>query len=412
MMITTRMLPTRQLFAYLARKNRTTTPTNSAAKGIRRMMNAAVYHEFGGPIRVEPMVRPVCPNDGVVIRVRAAGVCRSDWHGWKGHDSDIVQQGLPWIPGHEVSGIVVEIGSELLPTSVFRIGDRVAVPFILSCGQCEFCQCDRSTVCLDQKQPGFTQHGGFAEFLAVPRAERNLSQIPVNVSFQQAAALGCRFTTAYRAVLQQGRLQANESVAIFGCGGLGLSCILLAVAQGCTTIVAVDVSARALQKAVELGATHAVQTSRSSSDDEKNDATSVRQQVHDITNGGADLTVEASGVAWACENAIWCTRRAGRMVQVGLIAAKKRTLSVPMDLVVAREMEIIGSHGFAANDLPALLHMVASRKLDPSVLIEREVTLEEGARAMEAMDHGSPLGITMITQFTTHETTTTTASRL
>lgn len=353
-------------------------------------MIAAVYCEFGGPILLQQIPVPVCPEDGVVIQVKAVGVCRSDWHGWKGHDSDIANHGLPFVPGHEVSGVVVQVGSN---TSSFRLGDRVAVPFILSCGLCEYCDCHRSTVCLDQKQPGFTHYGGFAEYLALPRADRNLALIPASVSFQQAAALGCRFTTAYRAVLQQGRLQATDSIAIFGCGGLGLSCIMIAVAHGCTTIVAVDVSEIALQKARELGATHVVNAWSSSSE---TSVEALRLRVQAITDGGADVSVEASGFASACENAIWCTRRAGRMVQVGLVSERP---AVPMDLIAGREIEIIGSHGFAATDLPALLQMVATNKLDPTVLIEREVTLEEGARAIEAMDHGSPLGITMVTKF-------------
>jgi alcohol dehydrogenase len=346
-------------------------------------MFAAVYHEFGGPIRIETVPLPTCPDDGVVVQVLATGVCRSDWHGWKGHDSDIRAHGLPFCPGHEVSGTIVHIGQHVRR---FRAGDRVAVPFILSCGCCHYCNSNRSTVCLHQKQPGFTQFGSFAEYLALPRADRNLAIIPDGVSYQQAAALGCRFTTAYRAVLQQGNLHATDSVAIFGCGGLGLSCIMLAVARGCTMIIAVDVSEAALQKALDLGATHTVNARKQD----------VRQTVQDITQGGADVSVEASGFKDACQNAVWCTRRAGRMVQVGLVTDPVR---IPMDLVAAREIEIVGSHGFAATDLPDLLELVASGKLDPALLIEREVTLEEGAKAIEAMDTRSPLGITMVTKF-------------
>jgi alcohol dehydrogenase len=363
-------------------------------------MWAAAYHEFGGTIRVQQVAIPVCPDDGVVIRVGAVGVCRSDWHGWKGHDGDVVAHGLPMIPGHEVSGVVIQSN---VPLS-FRPGDRVAVPFILSCGHCEYCTGDRDdrdtrrrrrpppqpTVCKHQKQPGFTQYGGFAEYLALPRAKRNLCVIPDAVTLVQAAALGCRFTTAFRAVVQQGQLQPSDSIAIFGCGGLGLSCVLLAVAQGCQKIIALDVSDRALNKALELGATHTINTS-----DETNDK--VRARVQQVTQtDGAHVTVEASGFGRACEQAVHCTRPGGRMVQVGLV---KEAVSVPMDIVAAREVQIVGSHGFAASDLPVLLNMVATGKLDPARLIEKEVTLTEGAQAIEDMDHGSPLGITMVTKF-------------
>ena len=359
-------------------------PTSS-----RGRMTAAVYHEFSGPIRLQSVDRPVCPPDGVLLRVKATGVCRSDWHGWKGHDADIVRHGLPFVPGHEVSGIVVESGVD----DRFPIGTRVAVPFILSCGVCHCCRTNRPTVCEDQRQPGFTQFGSFAEFLAVPRARRNLCRLPEAVSFQQAAALGCRFTTAYRAVLLQGRVRKKDSVAVFGCGGLGLSCIMLAVATGCSTVIAVDVSEPALRKAKELGASHTIKA------DDEGSRQAINEKILDATERrGADVAIEASGFAMACENAVRCTRRAGRMVQVGLVSGRK-SANIPMDLVAAREIEIVGSHGFAATDLPNLLQMVASRELDPSRLIEREVTLEEGARAIEAMDRGSPLGITMVTQF-------------
>ena len=192
-------------------------------------MRAAVYSAFGGPITVQELPKPEAPPGGVLIEVKATGVCRSDWHGWKGHDSDIADHGLPFVPGHELSGIVAQLGEGV---SGFAVGDRVAVPFILSCGGCRECARGRPTICEDQEQPGFTRFGSFAEFVALPRADRNLARLPAEVSFEAAAALGCRGTTAYRAVVQQGRLAEGESVAVFGCGGLGLSCVMMAKAHG------------------------------------------------------------------------------------------------------------------------------------------------------------------------------------
>jgi alcohol dehydrogenase len=348
-------------------------------------MNAAVYHSFGGPIRVKRVPVPQAPPDGVVIEVKATGVCRSDWHGWKGHDSDILAHGLPFVPGHEVSGIVVETGP--LVKNVF-IGDHVAVPFILSCGSCTACHASRPTICHRQEQPGFTQWGSFAQFVALPRADRNLRMIPKGVTFVEAAALGCRFTTAYRAVLQQGRLKSGETVAVFGCGGLGLSCIMLA--QGASIIIAIDVNVAALEKSKTLGATHTIHVS---SDEQ------VRAEVWRISrNEGVDVAIDAAGVPSSCENAVYCTRRAGRMVQVGLPIGGRPPL-VPMGLVASRELELIGSHGFAAHDLPDLLGMVADGRLTPMSLVEQCVTLEQGAQTLMDMDHISPLGMTVITDF-------------
>lgn len=384
----------------------------------------------------------VGPPDGVIIKVKATGVCRSDWHGWKGHDDDIKTHGIEhgFVPGHEVSGIIVQISKG---ATKHQIGDRVVVPFILSCGACRECHRSRPTVCEDQTQPGFTMLGSFAEYLAVPRSDRNLCELPENVGFCEAAALGCRFTTAYRAVIQQGQLGsaaiiANDdtsnassrsttntaptaddddpdnnntalldssickSVAIFGAGGLGLSCIMIAKSIDIDSnmqIIAVDVSDQALQKAVELGATHTINVlvHDSSSSSTNNN---VQSRIAQMTNGiGVDLAIDAAGFKSTCENAVLCTRRGGRMVQVGLPIGHSSPPIVDMGRVAARELEIVGSHGMAASDMSSVLQLVSSGKLDPKKLVEREVDVEEGAAAIMAMDHGSPVGITMVTSF-------------
>ncbi|KAL7537583.1 hypothetical protein ACHAWF_005824 [Thalassiosira exigua] len=255
----------------------------------------------------------------------------------------------------------------------------------------------RPTVCERQEQPGFTMMGSFAEFLALPRADRNLSAIPPKVSFVEAAALGCRFTTAYRAVVQQGGLGIKSeeeargtTVAVFGCGGLRLSCVMIAKAFGAGRIVAVDVSDDALAKAREVGATDVVNAKRAN----------VRQQVMDLTDGaGSDVTVDAAGFKATCEDAVHCARRGGRMVQVGLPVGGPDPI-VPMAAVAGKELEIVGSHGCAAEDIPAILSLVEDGRLDPKKLIGREVTLEEGARALMDMDRGSPIGMVMVTKFT------------
>jgi alcohol dehydrogenase len=371
------------------------------------MMTAAIYDSFGGPIRIRQVPIPAVPEDGVLIKEKATGVCRSDWHGWKGHDGDIQNHGLPFCPGHEFSGIVVNVG----PLCNFKVGDRVAIPFILSCGDCRYC-CDyhQPTICAKQEQPGFTQYGSFAEYVAIPRANRNLRTLPANVSFVQAAALGCRFTTAYRAVLQQGELlrlssenpSTTTTIAVFGCGGLGLSCVMIAVAAATEakvqfSIIAIDVSESALIKAKELGATHTVLVdNKKSSDDPEYIAQDVKQ--YTPFADGADLTLDAAGFALTSQAAVYATRPGGRMVQVGLPHEPPK---MPMGLVVGKELHLIGSHGFDAKDLPDLLALVAtnSKIMDPSKLVERHVSLEEGCKALQDMDHTSPLGIVMITSF-------------
>jgi alcohol dehydrogenase len=356
-------------------------------------MQAALYHSFGGPIEITRIPIPAVPADGVLLQVMATGVCRSDWHGWKGHDSDIRQHGLPFCPGHEVSGIVAQVGADC---QLFQPGDRVAVPFILSCGSCTYCRVDgRPTVCALQRQPGFTQFGSFAEYLALPRADRNLRRLPTNVSFVQAAALGCRFTTAYRAMVQQGHCcRETPVVCIFGAGGLGLSCVMIAVAVGVGKIIVVDISRTALDKALQLGATHAVMSTADENDH-------VVNEVKQLTDGeGSPLTVDAAGFAKSCEGAIYSTRPGGRMIQVGLPLGDVLP-QVPMSLVAGKELELVGSHGASADTVGELLDLVASGKLDPSRIVDQEVTLEEGVQVLQDMDRSSPLGMTMITRFDT-----------
>ncbi|KAG7365827.1 alcohol dehydrogenase [Nitzschia inconspicua] len=405
-------------------------------------MRAAIFRSFGGPIEIEEVDRPIIDEEeeeedanSVILQVMATGVCRSDWHAYKGHDSDVIEHGFPFCPGHEFSGIVVEKGRHV---QKLRLGDRVAVPFIVSCGSCTYCHSGSSTVCLHQKQPGFTQWGSFAEYIKLPRADRNLRVLPSNVSFVQAAALGCRFTTAFRAVMQQGKfleemelLQSQQrnntkigntktkiSVGIFGCGGLGLACIMMIVAavqqqqkqqqeiqqqrgsicpSTLVQIIAVDVSSQALKKSQELGATHTVLASI-----DPNEQAQVRDQVKALTDDGhgLDLSIDAAGFSATCENAVHCTRPQGRMIQVGLpIDTHSRPPLVPMGIVAGKELQLVGSHGFASSDLPELLQWVSDGLVDPAQLVERHVSLEEGAQAIQDMDHGSPLGITVVTDF-------------
>lgn len=332
---------------------------------------------------------PRVPDDGVLVEVRATGVCRSDWHGWKGHDGDVHAHGLPFVPGHEFSGVVVSRGRHVRR---IMVGDRVAVPFILSCGLCRYCTNHEPTICSKQEQPGFTRFGSFAEFVAIPRADRNLCKLPDHVSFVQAAALGCRFTSAYRAMYQQGKLQAKQSVAVFGCGGLGLSCIMLARTKQAKIIVAVDVSESALLKAKSLGATHTVHVQHGQSSIEV--ATAV-QKVLPSTEDGVDLSLDAAGFDVTSEAAVYATRPGGIMTQVGL---PHETPRIPMARVAGKEITIVGSHGFDAKVLPDLLDLIADGT-DPCTLVQSEVSLEEGCQALENMDRESPLGMVMVTKF-------------
>jgi len=332
------------------------------------------------------VAEPVCPVDGVVIEVGATGVCRSDWHAWRGHDPVT----LPHIGGHEFAGVVSIVGPEV---STWRVGDRVTAPFACGCGRCEFCLGGDAQVCPNQTQPGFTGPGAFAELVAVHAADENLVAVPDGVDFVTAACLGCRFATAFRAVTAHGRIRAGEWLAVHGCGGVGLSAVLIGVALG-ARVVGVDAVPAALERARELGAEVVV-------DDGVADtasgaaATDVAAVIAEVTGGGAHVSIDALGSASTAACSVRSLRRRGRHVQVGLLLDGPTAL--PMDLVVARELEIYGSHGMAARDYPPMMGMVADGTLRPGRLVGAVIGLGDAGRALAAMDgFSATAGMTVV----------------
>jgi len=342
-------------------------------------MRALVVERFQQPGQVVDVPEPLCPPRGVVIQVGATGLCRSDWHGWMGHDTGVR---LPHVPGHELAGTVVAAGPEVRASAV---GDRVTLPFVCACGQCGPCRAGEQQVCDRQFQPGFTHWGSFADRVAIDHADVNLVALPDDLDFVTAASLGCRFSTAYRALTVHGRVQPGQWVAVHGCGGVGLSAVMIAVARG-AQVVAVDISPDALDLARSLGATAVVDAAEAD----------VVQAVRDVTGGGAHVSLDALGSVATCTSSVSVLRKRGRHIQVGLMLAGDSAPPVPMDRVIAGELEIYGSHGMSARDYPALLDDVVRGRLRPGNLVTRRITLEESARALATMDRVPPTGITVI----------------
>lgn len=340
-------------------------------------MKAVRFHEFGALPELADVPVPECPPAGAVIRVRATGLCRSDWHGWMGHDRDIR---LPHVPGHEFAGVIDAVGSEV---AAWKPGDRVTVPFVCACGMCEQCRLGNQQVCDNQSQPGFTQWGSFAEFVSIAAADTNLVALPRDLEFAAAAALGCRFATAYRAVVTQGRVREREWVAVHGCGGVGVSAVMIARAAG-ARVIAIDVSREALSLAGELGAITV------------HGETDVVTAIRELTGGGAQLSLDAYGSRETSGNSIRCLGKRGRHVQVGLMVGDDALAPIPMDLVIASELEILGSHGMAAHGYSAMLAQIADGAIDPRMLVGRTISLEEAPTALATMDSHPKPGMTVI----------------
>lgn len=328
---------------------------------------------------------PSPTSDGVVIRVKANGLCRSDWHGWMGHDSDI--QTLPHVPGHELAGVIEAVGKEVRR---WKVGDRVTVPFALGCGSCPQCQSGSQNVRDDYFQPGFTAWGSFAQLVAFRYADVNLVKLPDSMDFVEAASLGCRFTTAFRAVAAQSKVAPGEWVVVYGCGGVGLSAIMIACAMG-AQVIGVDIKADALEFAAALGA-HTVLNARQDSH--------LVEHLKDITGGGAHVSIDALGSRETCVNSILTLRkRGGRHIQVGVMAAEHGTPAIPMQTVMFNELEIIGSHGMQAHKFGLMMAMIMSGKLQPNKLISKTVTLEESIAELEGMGDFPGSGIVVVDNF-------------
>ncbi|MFG2787116.1 zinc-dependent alcohol dehydrogenase family protein [Streptomyces sp. NPDC048419] len=343
-------------------------------------MRAVVFEQYGSRLDVREVPDPRPAHHGVVVRVEATGLCRSDWHGWQGHDPDIT---LPHVPGHELAGVVEAVGAGVRN---WRPGERVTVPFVCACGSCGACAAGDQQVCERQTQPGFTHWGSFAQYVALDHADVNLVAIPEGLSFATAAALGCRFATAFRAVVQQGRVAAGEWVAVHGCGGVGLSAVMIAAASG-ARVVAADVSPQALDLARKFGAAECVDGAAT-----PDTAAAIRE----LTGGGALLSLDALGSPVTCAASVNGLRRRGHHVQVGLLPSPSGTTPVPMARAIALELELLGSHGMAAHTYPPMLELVRAGVLRPDLLVTSAITLDATPAALAAMGTAPGAGVTVI----------------
>ncbi|WP_218974776.1 zinc-binding dehydrogenase [Streptomyces sp. NP160] len=358
-------------------------------------MRALQYAEPGGPLTLVDLPDPEPPVHGAVLAVEATGLCRSDVHAWAGHDPDVVVGAhagpgggaATHVPGHELAGRVVAVGAGV---DASWLGRRATTPFVHACGSCPECAAGDGQVCRDQTQPGFTTQGSWADQVVVRHADVNLVEVPDDVDGGAAALLGCRFATAYRGLVQRAQLRPGERVLVVGCGGVGLSAVVVAAALG-AEVVAADVDERALARAVELGASATVRTAGLS-------PAEVADAVRAAGGGaGPAVSVDAVGRPGALDACLLSLARRGRHVQIGLVASEP---VVEVSRVVSHELALLGSHGMDARSYPELMALVTSGRLRPQDLVARWLPLEDAAgieALVRAMDGGTaPVGVTMI----------------
>ncbi len=343
-------------------------------------MKAAVYRQFRGPIQVEDVAQPSPSAGEVVVEVLAVGLCRSDYHGWHGTDPDIV---CPHVGGHEFVGRVVSIGADVRRV---HAGDRVVAPFVCGCGVCEPCRLGQHQVCRNQQQPGFTRWGAFAEFTTVPFADVNAVRVPDSVSDEAAALVGCRVSTAYRGVIERGRLAADEVLCVHGCGGVGLAAIAMGRAMN-SQVVAIDIAPGALALAESLGADITI---------DARDHDDIAAAVHDLV-GGAHVSVDCLGNAATAANSVHSLRPLGRHVQIGLFPSP--SVDFPVSRVVRDELEVLGVHGLSASRFHEVLALMAAGRLDPSAMITQRLELGDLPMALPAMGSFARPGVAVITRW-------------
>jgi len=351
-------------------------------------MRAALLREYGEPLELTSVPEPQPPPDGAVVSVEACGLCRSDWHAWKGHgewNDDRVPRGQ--ILGHEPAGEVVAVGDGVDRVGV---GDRVVVPFSLGDGSCLRCRSGHGNVCADGLALGFEPDapGAFAERVAVPAADHNLVELPPSLEAREAAVLGCRYMTAYHALADRAALAGGDWLAVHGCGGVGLSAVQLGDALG-ARVVAVDPDEGARERARSLGASAVV-------DPTERDPVAA---VHELT-GGADVSVDALGIAETCRSSVRSLRERGTHVQVGLTTdAEQGEVSLPTDWMTRWEISFLGSRGMPPTRYGALFDLLAASDVDPGALVARELALEEVSARLAAMDDYETEGVEVLTSF-------------
>lgn len=359
-------------------------------------MRAAVVREISGPFVVEELRDPIPGPGEILVRVAACGVCHSDLHVHQG----TVRFPLPCVLGHEVSGTVAGLGDGV--TGV-REGDRVVAAFIMPCGKCKNCLDGREELC----EPFFAHNrlrgtlydgrtrlfepdgtaiamysmGGLSELAVMP--ELAAAAVPDGLALTDSAIFGCALLTAFGSLRHVADLQAGETVAVIGTGGVGLNIVQLARALGAGRVLAVDLGPEKLQTARRMGATDAVDAA----------VTDPVEAVRELTDGrGADVVLEAIGLPATFRQATEMAADGGRCVMIG-IAAAGRLGEVEITRLVRRKLQVLGSFGGRPrSDLAELTALAVQGAIDPGASISRRFSLDEAGEAYAALDRGEIVG--------------------
>jgi propanol-preferring alcohol dehydrogenase len=334
------------------------------------MMKAAVFYGKGQPLKIEEVPKPTCNADEVLIKVAACGLCRTDLHYLHGTPTF---KKPPIILGHEISGTIEEVGDQIKD---FKPGDKVLIPPVLSCGHCDYCREGRGTICSKQIMIGNHRDGGFAEYISIPGIA--VFHFPDNVPLKDGSIISDAISTPYHAVVDRAKIMPGQSVAVFGCGGLGLAAIQMASAVG-ANVLAVDIFDKKLETAKKFGATQTLNAKGV-----ENVPKAIRKM---IGGGGAEVSMEVIGSPKTIQQAFDATRSGGKVIVVGY---SHEDATINAGRLMFRELEVIGSLGCPLQDFPKLLDLIKIGKLKVKEMVTHRYKLEDINEGLAFLEKGDP----------------------
>lgn len=320
-------------------------------------MKAVRMIDVNVPLQLQEIPIPKVGENDILVRIRAAGICHSDVHYLTGKSP---VRPLPMTLGHEIAGVVEEIGKGV---SSVKTGSRVALHYLLSCGQCRYCREGHEQFCSTGLMLGHYSDGGYAEYIVVP--ERNAVSLPEEISFEHGAIMMCSSSTCFHA-LRKSRIQPTESVAVFGIGGLGISALQIAFAFGAREVYAVDINPRKLKLAEKYGAIPIDAGT-------KDPVAEIRRLTQ---NRGVDVALELIGLPLTMRQALQSVAYMGRVVVAG-ISNQMLEIDTYWE-ILGKEAEIIGTSDHLYTELPIVIDLARRGKLDLNDVITRTVPLDAG----------------------------------
>ncbi|MHA1333556.1 MAG: alcohol dehydrogenase catalytic domain-containing protein [Candidatus Odinarchaeia archaeon] len=333
-------------------------------------MKAALLVKPKTPLEVKDVEIPKVNKNEVLVKVKACGICHSDLHFIYG---DRPTGKLPIILGHEAAGIVEEVGEEVTD---FSKGDRVAINYYFTCGKCPYCRAGLENLCEHIIRFGMDVDGAYAEYTKVPA--RSLAKIDPEVSFEEAAVATDAVATPYHALKDSGNLRINDTVAIYGIGGLGINAVQIAHISG-ARVIAIDIVDEKLDLAKQLGADETINA--------KNE--DPVEKIMTLTNNkGVDLAVEFIGLPKTIVQAINSVKRSGRAVLVGF---SPRDIQVNPTELILKEVSIKGSRGLLHRTLIEVLTLVKEKKINLKPVITNIFSIDEINEGISQLREGKTI---------------------